>query len=86
MTNYSIGVLVGSLRKQSLNRKLAQALVGLAPQSLKLDIVEIGHLPHCNADDESSPPQVITDFKRRIEALDGVLFVTPEYNRVFPDF
>jgi chromate reductase len=86
MTTHSIGVLVGSLRKQSFNRKLARALIALAPESLRLDIVEIGQLPHCNADDEASPPQAITDFKRRIEALDGVLFVTPEYNRGVPGF
>jgi chromate reductase len=86
MTSHSIGIVVGSLRKQSLNRKLAHALIGLAPDSLRLEIVEIGQLPHCNADDEASPPRVIGDFKRRIEALDGVLFVTPEYNRGVPGF
>ncbi|HJV71688.1 NAD(P)H-dependent oxidoreductase [Ideonella sp.] len=86
MSSYSIGILVGSLRKQSLNRKLANALIALAPDSLKLEIVEIGQLPHCNADDEASPPQVIGDFKRRIESLDGILFVTPEYNRGIPGF
>jgi chromate reductase len=84
MTTYNIGVLVGSLRKQSLNRKMANALKGLAPEALKLEIVEIGQLPHCNADDEANPPQTIVDFKRRIEALDGILFVTPEYNRGVP--
>jgi chromate reductase len=84
MTPYTIGVLVGSLRQQSLNRKMAQALIALAPPSLKLEIVEIGQLPHCNADDEAAPPPAIVDFKRRIEALDGVLFVTPEYNRGVP--
>lgn len=84
MTTYNIGVLVGSLRKQSLNRKMANALRGLAPAALKLQIVEIGQLPHCNADDEANPPQTIGDFKRRIEALDGILFVTPEYNRGVP--
>jgi chromate reductase len=57
MTTYNIGVLVGSLRKQSLNRKMAHALKGLAPAALKLEIVEIGQLPHCNADDEANPPQ-----------------------------
>ena len=86
MTTHSIGIIVGSLRKQSFNRKLARALTALAPDSLKLEIVDIGQLPHCNADDEASPPQVITDFKQRIEALDGVLFVTPEYNRGVPGF
>lgn len=84
MTTYRIGVLVGSLRKQSFNRKMANALIGLAPDTLKLEIVEIGQLPHCNADDEASPPQTIVEFKRHIESLDGVLFVTPEYNRGVP--
>jgi chromate reductase, NAD(P)H dehydrogenase (quinone) len=84
MNTHTIGVIVGSLRKQSLNRKMAQALIALAPAPLKLEIVEIGHLPHCNADDEASPPPAIVDFKRRIESLDGVLFVTPEYNRGVP--
>jgi chromate reductase len=83
MTHH-IGLIVGSLRKQSLNRKLANALIGLAPAGLKLEIVEIGQLPHCNADDEASPPASIVEFKRRIESLDGVLFVTPEYNRGTP--
>jgi chromate reductase, NAD(P)H dehydrogenase (quinone) len=84
MSSYSIGIFVGSLRKQSLNRKFANALIGLAPDSLKLEIVEIGQLPHCNADDEASPPAVVSDFKRRVEGLDGILFVTPEYNRGVP--
>jgi len=81
-----IGVIVGSLRRQSFNRKLANALVALAPDALKLEIVEIGQLPHCNADDEASPPQAVVDFKRRVESLDGILFVTPEYNRGVPGF
>jgi chromate reductase len=83
MTHH-IGVIVGSLRKQSLNRKLANALIKLAPEALKLEIVEIGQLPHYNADDEASPPAASVEFKRRIESLDGVLFVTPEYNRGVP--
>lgn len=81
---YRVGIIVGSLRKQSLNRKMANALIALAPAELKLEIVEIGQLPHCNADDEASPPQAIVDFKQRIESLDAVLFVTPEYNRGVP--
>jgi chromate reductase, NAD(P)H dehydrogenase (quinone) len=84
MNSYRIGILVGSLRKQSLNRKMANAMMGLAPDALKMEIVEIGQLPHCNADDEASPPPAIVDFKRRIESLDGILFVTPEYNRGVP--
>jgi chromate reductase len=84
MTSYHIGIFIGSLRKQSLNRKMANALIGLAPAALKIEIIEIGQLPHCNADDEASPPQTIVDFKRSVESLDGVLFVTPEYNRGVP--
>jgi chromate reductase, NAD(P)H dehydrogenase (quinone) len=84
MNTYRIGILVGSLRKQSLNRKMANAMTGLAPAALKMEIVEIGQLPHCNADDEKSPPPAVVDFKRRIESLDGILFVTPEYNRGVP--
>jgi chromate reductase len=63
---------------------MAHAIIGLAPHSLQMEIVEIGQLPHCNADDEASPPQSIVDFKKKIESLDGVLFVTPEYNRGVP--
>lgn len=84
MNSYRIGILVGSLRKASLNRKMANAMMALAPGGLQLEIVEIGQLPHCNADDEASPPQTVVDFKRRIESLDGILFVTPEYNRGVP--
>ena len=84
MTSYHIGIFIGSLRKQSLNRKMAHALIRLAPAALRLEIIEIGQLPHCNADDEASPPQTIVDFKRRVQSLDGVLFVTPEYNRGVP--
>jgi len=84
MSSYRIGIVVGSLRKQSLNRKMANAMMALAPDALKMEIVEIGQLPHCNADDEPSPPQATVDFKRLIESLDGVLFVTPEYNRGIP--
>ncbi|MEP6875268.1 MAG: NAD(P)H-dependent oxidoreductase [Burkholderiales bacterium] len=81
-----VGIIIGSLRKQSLNRKMANALIALAPAALKLEIVEIGQLPHCNADDEASPPASIVDFKKTIETLDAVLFVTPEYNRGVPGF
>ena len=84
MSNYRVGLLVGSLRRQSLNRKMAQAMIGMAPASLALEIVEIGQLPLCNADHEKDPPAVVSDFKRRIESLDAVIFVTPEYNRGVP--
>jgi chromate reductase len=56
----------------------------MAPASLKMEIVEIGHLPLFNQDFEANPPQAVTEFKQRIQAADAVLFVTPEYNRSVP--
>jgi len=80
-----IGVLVGSLRKESFSRKLAENLRTLAPKSLSLEFVEIGKLPHYNEDLETStPPKEWSEFRNHLKALDGVLFVTPEYNRSFP--
>lgn len=84
MSKYRVGLLVGSLRQQSLNRKMAQAMIGMAPASLALEIVEIGQVPLCNADHEKDPPAVVVEFKRKIESLDAVIFVTPEYNRGVP--
>ena len=81
-----IGIIVGSLRRDSVNRKLAHALIESGGDGCSLEIVEIGQLPHCNADDEDDPPPVILEFKRRIQSLDGLLFVTPEYNRGVPGF
>jgi chromate reductase len=83
-TTRDVAVFVGSLRKDSLNRKMANALIAMAPESLKLEIVEIGHLPHFNQDFEADPPQSVLDFKQRVAAADAVLFVTPEYNRSVP--
>ncbi len=77
-------VIVGSLRKDSINRKVAKALAELAPSALKLDIVEIGHLPLYNQDGDANPPAVWTAFRERVKAADAVLFVTPEYNRSVP--
>jgi chromate reductase len=79
-----IAVFVGSLRKESINRKLANALAELAPSSLKLTIVEIGQLPLYNQDDDQNPPLTYTEFRARVKTADGVLFVTPEYNRSVP--
>ena len=80
----NVAVLVGSLRKDSLNRKMAIALAAMAPASLKLGIVEIGELPLFNQDREAEPTSPVTEFKRQIAATDAVLFVTPEYNRSVP--
>jgi chromate reductase len=80
-----IVVIVGSLRKESFSRKMANALVGLAPESLKLEIVEIGQLPLYNQDlDPDNAPAAWKEFRARVKKADGVLFVTPEYNRSVP--
>ncbi|HXX81273.1 MAG TPA: NAD(P)H-dependent oxidoreductase [Thermodesulfovibrionales bacterium] len=84
MSKRNIAVFVGSLRKESLNRKMAKALIKLSPDSLNLEIVEIGGLPLYNQDLDDSPPAVWTEFRERIKKFDGVLFVTPEYNRSIP--
>lgn len=84
MPTRNVAVLVGSLRQESFNRKVANALCKMAPSSLKLEIVEIGQLPLYNQDLDSNPPQPWRDFKQRIQSADAVLFVTPEYNRSVP--
>lgn len=81
---YDVAVLIGSLRKESLTRKMVEALQGIAPEGLRLRVVEIGHLPLFNADFEASPPAEVTAFKQAIESADAVLFATPEYNRSVP--
>ena len=81
---HDVAVFVGSLRKESFNRKAAHALAALAPPSLKLQIVEIGQLPLYNQDIEENPPATWVEFRKRVKAADAVLFVTPEYNRSVP--
>lgn len=85
MQTHRIAVLVGSLRKASYNRKIAEQLKKLAPPDLELTIVEIGQLPLYNEDlDHGSPPQAWAQFREDMRGYDGVLFVTPEYNRSVP--
>ncbi len=84
MERKKIGVLVGSLRKESFSRKIAKTLIGLAPNTLALEIVEIGQLPLYNEDLEQNVPDSWREFRERIRTFDGVLFVTPEYNRSVP--
>ncbi|SLN56543.1 NADPH-dependent FMN reductase [Aquimixticola soesokkakensis] len=80
-----IAVIVGSLRAGSDNRKLAQALVALAPSSLAFEFVEIGDLPLYNPDlDEGAPPAQWAAFRASMAKAQAVLFVTPEYNRTVP--
>ena len=85
MPERNVAVLVGSLRKASYNRKMALALAKLAPDTLKLGIVEIGALPLYNEDLEAAgPPQPWLDFRAAVRGADAVMFVTPEYNRSVP--
>jgi len=79
-----VAVLVGSLRKDSINRKVANALAEFAPAGLKPSIIEIGQLPIYNQDVDEHPPAEWTAFRERIRAADAVLFVTPEHNRSVP--
>jgi chromate reductase len=79
-----VAVIVGSLRKDSYTRKLARALIALAPASLRGEIVEIGDLPPYNQDEDVVPPASWSAFRTRIAAADAVLFATPEYNRSVP--
>lgn len=79
-----VAVIVGSLRKASINRQVADSLAELAPAGLKLSIVEIGQLPLYNPDVDQHPPAEWTAFRDRIRAADAVLFVTPEHNRSVP--
>jgi chromate reductase, NAD(P)H dehydrogenase (quinone) len=86
MAQKKIAAFVGSLRKESFNRKMAKVLAALAPGSLKLEIIEIGGLPlyDQDLDDEGRPPAAWKDFRERVKSFDGLLFVTPEYNRSVP--
>lgn len=83
-TTRDVAIFVGSLRKESFNRKLASALIAMAPPPLKLEIVEIRQLPLYNQDDDANPPAASAAFKERVQKADAVLFVTPEYNRSVP--
>jgi len=81
----SIAVLVGSLRKESLSRKMAHAAVAVAPEGMQFNFVDIGSLPLYNADLETeAPPAAWQAFREQIRAATAVLFVTPEYNRSVP--
>lgn len=81
-----IAVIVGSLRKESLNLKMAKVLSSLAPASLKLEIIAIGDLPFFNQEleEEGDVPASWTRFRNQIKTCQGILFVTPEYNRSVP--
>jgi chromate reductase len=79
----TVAVIVGSLRKDSVSRKVARALEALTPE-LKFTEIEIGALPHFDQDLETAPPAEWVAFRDQIKPFDAVLFVTPEYNRSVP--
>ena len=83
MTPLHIAVVVGSIRKDSYNRRFAEALARLAPEGVKFDFLRIDDLPHYNQDDDADNAPEVKRLKAEVEAADGVLFVTPEYNRSF---
>lgn len=84
MRRYQIAVLVGSLRKDSFNRKLATAIVKLAPAEFSFKQLEIGDLPLYNQDDDANQATSVQRLKADIRAAQGVMFVTAEYNRSIP--
>ena len=84
MKKHKIAVLVGSLRKESFNLKIAKALEILAPESISFEFITIGDLPFFNQDLEATPAPEWVRFRKEIQAADGLLFVTPEYNRSVP--
>lgn len=79
-----IGYLIGSLSSTSINRRLAKALIGLAPDSLEFFEIGIRDLPLFTPDLEQDLPPTVSAFKRELESADGILFVSPEYNRSIP--
>ena len=84
MSTYQIAVIVGSLRRESFNRKLADAIAKLAPAGFSFKQVSIGDLPLYNQDDDANQAEPVKRLKAEIAASRGLLFVTPEYNRSIP--
>jgi len=82
--SHKIAIIVGSLRKDSLNRRVARSICAFADDLLDCGIVEIGDLPLYNQDLDTDPPEQWTRFRQAIAAADGVLFCSPEYNRGIP--
>ena len=83
-TPYNIVVIAGSLRKEGFTLKIAKALAKLAPETLKLDVVTLYDISFFNQDLEATPPADWLAFREKLEKSNGVLFVTPEYNRSIP--
>jgi len=81
---YKIAIIVGSLREGSINRKIARSMCAIRGDNLECSIVEIGDLPLYNQDSDTNPPEQYVRFRRQVGEADGVLFVSPEYNRGIP--
>lgn len=81
---YQLAFIVGSLRQNSINKELAHALVKLFPEDFSIEFVEIGELPLFNQDKEKDANPVVQKFKQSIAKADGIVIVTPEYNRGLP--
>ena len=84
MKTYKVGYFVGSLATQSINRKLAKALIRLAPEGMEFSEIPFRDLPLYSYDYDDDYPEVALAFKAAIKASDAILFVTPEYNRSIP--
>ena len=84
MSDINVAVIVGSLRKDSINRKVANAVIRLNAPGLTFRFIEIGDLPLYNADFEDSPPPAVVKFRAEVAAAQGYLFISPEYNRSVP--
>ena len=82
--SYKIAIIVGSLREGSLNRKMARSICAIRDDNLDCSMVEIGDLPLYNQDLDNNPPEQWVRFRDQVRPADGVLFVSPEYNRGVP--
>lgn len=84
MKTYTLLGISGSLREKSYNTALLHAFKSAAPEGVNVEIVDIGEIPHFNQDDEANFPEIATALKAKIEAVDGIILATPEYNRSVP--
>ena len=84
MAEYNIGIVVGSIRKESFNAKLAAAITKLAPKEFAFKVIQINDLPLYNQDHDASPSDAVKRLKAEIGTCQGLLFATPEYNRSIP--
>lgn len=82
-----IGLIVGSVRKASYNKKVAEVIKDLLSEKFEVEFIEIANLPFYNEEFDEDPanlPSVVTEFRNKVKAQDGIIFVTPEYNRSVP--